>query len=214
MYICKNETCAIAISKAEFPVLMNCPVCQEPLVLVDSVMEPNLSSEDVRLLKNLPYVIAYPLNQTLLEPHLWTRINLLKDTFLNYLKYLGLLTASEFFNSPFNERKIVDLSQKNLAQPSFGSWNAFTCECLHYLKNQKHQFFCTELVTYYETIETDKKSKLYSDEIEIIDSYDGSTHLKKQEATAIGMLINFRNRYLGLIEKAKWASRQLKLEEI
>jgi len=31
-YICQNNTCAIAISKAAFPVPMNCPVCQQPLV--------------------------------------------------------------------------------------------------------------------------------------------------------------------------------------
>ncbi len=41
-----------------------------------------------------------------------------------------------------------------------------------------------------------KKRKLYSGEIEYIDSY-GDPQLKKQVATGIGMLINFRNRYYG-----------------
>lgn len=58
-----------------------------------------LSLEDTTLINSLPYVISYPLKRTLLESHPWTKINLLKDTFLNYLKYLGLLSASEFFNS-------------------------------------------------------------------------------------------------------------------
>ena len=49
---------------------------------------------------------------------------------------------------------------------------------------------------YYQTVETGKKRKLYKGEIEFIDG-NGDIQLKKQEATAIGMLINFRNRYLG-----------------
>lgn len=192
MYSCQNESCALALSKAIFPTAMNCPVCHTLLVS----LEKTLSSEDELLIQSLPYVIAYPLKQTLLEQHAWTRINLFKDTFLNYLKYLGLLTASEFFNSPFKERKIVDLFQQNLAQPSFGNWNAFIRGCMEYLKGQKHQFFCSELVAYYETVETGKKRKLYTGEIEFVDNY-GEIQLKKQEATAIGMLINFRNLYLG-----------------
>ena len=30
-FVCKNTSCALAISKAAFPVAMNCPVCQIPL---------------------------------------------------------------------------------------------------------------------------------------------------------------------------------------
>ena len=157
-----------------------------------------LSQEDIVLLNSLPYVIAFPLQQTLLEKNAPQRLNYFRDTFLNYLKYLGLLTASEFFNSPFKERKIVDLFLQNLAQPSFGSWNAFTRECLLYLKTQNHTFFCPDLADYYETVETGKKRKMYNGEIEVVDSYNGGeTKYIKQTATGIGMLINFRNRYLG-----------------
>lgn len=157
-----------------------------------------LSQEDIVLINCLPYVIAYPLQQTLLEKNAPQRLNYFRDTFLNYLKYLGLLTASEFFNSPFKERKIVDLFLQNLAQPSFGSWNAFTRECLLYLKTQNHTFFCPDLMEYYETIETGKKRKMHNGEIEVVDSYNGGeTKYIKQTATGIGMLINFRNRYLG-----------------
>jgi hypothetical protein len=66
-YICQNSTCAIAISKATFPVPMNCLVCQQPLVELKE--EPLLSEEDEKLIASLPYVIAYPLKQTLLEKH-------------------------------------------------------------------------------------------------------------------------------------------------
>ena len=198
MYTCQTPSCALALSKAVFPMAMNCPVCQTPLSEVIESNESIISPEDNELLEKLPYVIAYPLQQTLLEKNAPQRLNYLRDTFLNYLKYLGLLTASEFFNSPFKERKIVNLFLQNLAQPSFGSWNAFTRECLLYLKTQNHTFFCPDLIEYYETIETGKKRKMYNGEIEVVDSYNGGeTKYIKQTATGIGMLINFRNRYLG-----------------
>ena len=193
-FICTNPSCAIALSKASFPVAMNCPVCQT--LLVNQEEEPAISAEDETLIASIPYVIAYPLRRTLAEKHMWTKVNLLKDTFLNYLKYLGLLSASEFFHSNLKDKKMVALFQQALAEPSFGSWNQYIRETLQFLKDQQHTFFCAELVDYYEAVETGKKRKLYKGEIEYIDS-NGDVQLKKQEATAIGMLINFRNRYLG-----------------
>ena len=193
-YSCQTPNCAIALSKATFPVAMNCPVCQQSLV--EEKKESEISIGDEVLINSLPYVIAYPLKQTLLEKHAWSKINLFKDTFQNYLKYLGLLSASEFFNSELKDKKMVALFQQTLAEPSFGTWNLFIRECLKYLNENKHTYFCKELPNYYETIESGKKRKLYSGEIEYIDG-NGDVQLKKQEATAIGMLINFRNRYLG-----------------
>ena len=116
MFICNSPSCAISISKAEFPVAMPCPVCQTMLSAASSLKE-----EELALLQNLPYVIAYPLRKTLEEKHAWTKINLFKDTFLNYLKYLGLLSASEFFNSPFKDKRMVALFHNTLAEPSFGT---------------------------------------------------------------------------------------------
>jgi tetratricopeptide (TPR) repeat protein len=193
-YICNTPSCAISLSKASFPVSMNCPVCQ--LALTELIEKPLLSEEDELLISNLPYVIAYPLKRTLLEKHPWTKINLLKDTFLNYLKYIGLIAASEFFNSPLKDKKMVSLFQQALAEPSFGSWNQYIRETLSYLKENNHSFFCSDLLSYYDLIESGKKRKLFKGEIEIIDA-NGDIQIKKQEATAIGMLINFRNRYLG-----------------
>jgi tetratricopeptide (TPR) repeat protein len=193
-YICKSHTCAIAISKAAFPVIRNCPVCQQ--ALSEEIENFSISEVDELLIAQLPYVIAFPLKRTLLEKHPWTKINLLKDTFLNYLKYIGLIAASEFFNSSLNERKMVALFQQTLAEPSFGSWNQFIRETLSYLKENNHSFFCEDLVSYYDIVESGKKRKLYKGEIQIIDS-NGDVLIKKQEATAIGMLINFRNRHLG-----------------
>lgn len=192
MYSCKTTSCAIAISKAEFPVAMNCPVCE---TLLSEVIE-SLSKEDIDLIDSLPYVIAYPLQQTLLEKHLPQRINLFKDTFLNYLKYLGLLSASEFFNSDIKDKGMVLLFQQNLIETAFGKWNHYIREIIKFLKEQNHTLFCPELASYYELVETGNKSKKHKGEIEIIDA-NGDIQLKKQEATSIGMLINFRNRYLG-----------------
>ena len=192
MYNCQTPSCAIAISKAEFPVAINCPVCQTPL----SEVVDYLSQEDIALIASLPYVIAYPLQQTLLEKHLPQRINLFKDTFLNYLKYLGLLSASEFFNSDIKDKGMVLLFQQNLIETAFGKWNHYIREIIKFLKEQNHNLFCPELATYYELVETGNKSKKHKGEIEFID-VNGDIQLKKQEATSIGMLINFRNRYLG-----------------
>ena len=50
-FICQNPTCAIAISKAAFPVPMNCPVCQQPLVELKEA--PLLSEEDEKLIMYL-----------------------------------------------------------------------------------------------------------------------------------------------------------------
>lgn len=59
-------------------------------------------------------VIAYPLKRAITEQHAWTKIKLLKDTFLNYLKYLGLVTTSEFFQSPFKDKRMVALFQETI----------------------------------------------------------------------------------------------------
>ncbi len=193
-YICQTPSCALALSKASFPMAMNCPVCQTPLEEKSDII--NLSPDDVALINSLPYVIAYPLKRTLLEKHPPQRLNYFRDTFLNYLKYIGLITASEFFNSPLKDKKMVALFQQALAEPSFGSWNQYIRETLSYLKENYHSFFCSDLLIYYDFIESGKKRKLFKGEIEIMDA-NGDIQIKKQEATAIGMLINFRNRYLG-----------------
>ena len=193
MFICNNHQCSAPENKKGklYPSAMECPFCDLPLDAFESIDE-----SDRLLIDMLPYVIAYPLKKAITENHKGTKINLLKDTFLNYLKYLGLLSASEFFNSPFKDKRMVALFHNTLAEPSFGTWNVFIRETLAFLKEKNHSFFIPELPEYYEKIETGKKRKLFKGEIEFIDS-NGDVQIKKQESTAIGMLINFRNRYLG-----------------
>ena len=194
-YTCHNSICAISISKAAFPVAMNCPVCQTPLEEKLDIIK--LSPDDLALINSLPYVIAYPLKRTLLESHPWTKVNLLKDTFLNYLKYLGLLSASEFFNSDIKDKGMVALFHKNLMETAFGKWNHYIRECLAFLKQQNHTFFYPELLAYYELVETGNKSKKYKGEIEYQDANGDTQIIVQTSITSIGMLINFRNRYLG-----------------
>ena len=192
-FVCSNTECSAPENKKgkAYPSAMDCPFCDEPLVEVFS-----FSEEELSLFANLPYVIAYPLRRAVTEQHPGDKVNLLKDTFLNYLKYMGLLTASEFFHSPFKDKRMVALFQSSIAEPSFGTWNHFIRETIAYLEQNNHTFFCPELPKYYEEVETGKKRKLFKGEIEFIDG-NGDIQYKRQEATAIGLLINFRNRYLG-----------------
>jgi tetratricopeptide (TPR) repeat protein len=170
---------------------MECPYCDVPLIMQSAITE-----EEYALLGGLPYIIAYPLKRTLDEGHYPTKINLLKDTFLNYLKYMGLVSASEFFNSELKNKNMVALFQEALSQPSFGTWNKYIRETLIFLKDANHQFFCPELLAYYDEVEAGPKRKLYKVSDEYI-NFQGETQFTKPESTAINMLIYFRNRFLG-----------------
>jgi len=119
-YICQTSGCIIAFSQATFPAMMNCPMCNQTL------KTPNeLSDLDTELINKLPYIIAEPLKRTILEEHAFSKINLLKDTFLNYLKYLALITASEFFDNPKKDKGMVALFHQSLTATSFGKWNHY-----------------------------------------------------------------------------------------
>lgn len=132
---------------------------------------------DVRMIQTYPYFLAHPYKRALEEEDSFKRLHLLKELFLNYLKYLGLLTASEYFNS---DLKIGDINRafKNfLYRPQFGHWNAFMRSAIHALNEHNHHWFVKELPEYYNENET----KPYA----------------KHGETAIGKLITFRNHYLG-----------------
>ena len=121
-YVSKQEfTKAIKEIKDLIELIVQNPRDQDKLN--EEVKEDLISQKDKILISFLPYLIAFPLEKTLEEEHAWTKINLLKDTLLNYLKFLGLITASEFFNSPLKDKNIISSFYKNLSSPSFGSWN-------------------------------------------------------------------------------------------
>ena len=148
-FICQTPSFAIAISKAEFPVTMNCPVCQTPLT--EAVK--SLSQKDLDLIASLPYVIAYPLKETLLQTDYEKRLHRLGYTFSNFLKYLGLISISEFFNSDIKNRRIVDLFLSQLSEPSFGKWNGFIRECYAELQKEKIDLIFPEFYNFYVQIE-------------------------------------------------------------
>lgn len=81
-FICKNIECSAPENKnwKVYPSAMDCPFCHSPLIEVLSFNEA-----DLQLINSLHYVIAYRLKLAIIEKHAWTKINLLKDTFLNYL---------------------------------------------------------------------------------------------------------------------------------
>ena len=132
---------------------------------------------DSKIMETYPYFLAHPYKRALEEEDAFKRLHLLKEVFLNYLKYLGLLTASEYFNS---DLKIGDINRafKNfLYRPQFGHWNAFMRSAIHALNMHNHTWFVKELPDYYNLIETQPYA------------VNGET--------SIGKLIYFRNHYLG-----------------
>jgi hypothetical protein len=132
---------------------------------------------DSKIIETYPYFLAHPYKRALEEEDSFKRLHLLKEVFLNYLKYLGLLTASEYFNSTL---KIGDINRafKNfLYRPQFGHWNAFMRSAIQALSEHNHHWFVKELPGYYEDVETIPYATLGE--------------------TSIGKLINFRNHYLG-----------------
>ena len=195
MYHCQTPSCAIAISKAEFPVAMNCPVCQTPLSEIIILNESIISLQDNELLQKLPYVIAYPLKETLLQNDYEKRLHRFGYTFINFLKYLGLISISEFFNSDLKNRRIVDLFLSQLGEPSFGKWNAFIRESYAILKKEEVNLVFPEFYNFY--IQIENKDKKFNISEEIIEDFGEVNYSKKNGISSIGMLINFRNRYLG-----------------
>ena len=136
-----------------------------------------LDEQDSRIIETYPYFLAHPYKRALEEEDAFKRLHLLKEVFLNYLKYLGLLTASEYFNS---DLKIGDINRafKNfLYRPQFGHWNAFMRSAIQALNENGHRWFVRELPGYYDEVETQPYAALGE--------------------TPIGKLISFRNHYLG-----------------
>jgi hypothetical protein len=137
----------------------------------------NWDETDSKIIETYPYFLAHPYKRALQEEDNFKRLHLLKEVFLNYLKYLGLLTASEYFNC---DLKIGDINRafKNfLYRPQFGHWNAFMRSAIQALNEHGHEWFVKELPGYYDEVET--------------------TPYAIHGETSISKLINFRNHYLG-----------------
>jgi hypothetical protein len=191
-FVCKNLDCSAPENKKAkvYPSAMECPFCDVSLEEVFS-----FSDEELNLLENLPYVIAYPLKETLLQNDFEKRLHRLGYTFINFLKYLGLISISEFFNSDLKNRKIVDLFLSQLSEPSFGKWNAFIRESYAVLQKEKIELVFPEFYDFY--IQIENKDKKFNLAEEIIEDFGEINYSKKNGLSSIGMLIHFRNKYLG-----------------
>ena len=121
--------------------------------------EQLVDKEDQKIIDTYPYFLAHPYHRALTETEPFKRIHLLKETFLNYLKYLGLVTASEYFSSDLKVKDINRNFKQFLFRPQFGFWNAFMRETVKALRENQHQWFVKELPGYYKKIESEKKAK-------------------------------------------------------
>ena len=150
-------------------------------IQLDSVNAQNssisLDELDTQIIESYPYFLAHPYKRALEEEDSFKRLHLLKEVFLNYLKYLGLLTASEYFNSNLKIGGINRAFKNFMYRPQFGHWNAFMRSAIQALNENGHLWFVKELPGYYEEVETQPYAAIGE--------------------TSIGKLISFRNHYLG-----------------
>lgn len=200
-YKCPTETCVIHQQSTQISVHGACPVCKAPLVEVSNTI---ITPEEQYIIDHYPYVIAYQFKQMLVEQEPRIKLNQFKDTFYNYLKYIGLMTASELLFSELKSRDLVREFRKNLSQPSFGNWNIFTRKALQFLNEQKHEFFIHELPDYYATTDNKKEREM---EI-LIEPDDEPAYREVRKLSAPHALVEFRNKYIGhnqtpIVEKAK-----------
>ena len=201
-HACPNPDCAVHEAGGLFPEAMPCVLCGTPLAEARIAVDPVSSSggartdEERAIVEGYPYVMALPYSRMLQEPDGRNRLELLAYTLQNALKYMGLLVVGEYHASDLRLPKLNDLFRQNLYQPSFGNWNAFLREGISALEAEGHTWRFPEIVEAYRKVETAKKVKKYPTETAYTDD-QGLQAFRKVDGTAIGTLINFRNKYLG-----------------
>jgi hypothetical protein len=141
-----------------------------------------LSEEESRLLDKLPYLIAYPLQDTFQQSDYEKKLHRLAYTFNNFLKYLGLISISEFMHSDFKSRKMIDLFESNIGEPSFGRWNQFIRESYALLFKEKVKLVFPEVYKFYQK-SNEKKFKI---EVELIDDFGDVNYSEKTGICRIG----------------------------
>ena len=175
-YKCITEDCTFNKNNIGLRTQQACPSCNQPLRLNEEAL---IDEQSEAIINEYPYVLAYPYKRAILEQDPYKKIHLLKETFLNYLKYLGLLTASEYFNVDIKLKEFNTNFRELLFRPQFGYWNKFIREGISQLNEANHNWFIKELPAYFKSIETN-----------VFESNTSSL-------TPIGELIHFRNSYLG-----------------
>jgi len=157
-------------------------------------IEPDITEKEI--IHSYPYLIAFPFSEMINERKHLLKIQLLKDVFLNVLKYLGLITVSEYLQSPIKSKVVTRLFREKLYQPQFGHWNHFLRESIAFLQESNHRFCIPELAEVYRKIELAPDRKLYDLEMTYWDEF-GEIHAQQEQVTAISGLIGFRNKYIG-----------------
>ena len=166
------------------------------LKAIECIGNAELDETGKNVIEKYPYLIAFPFREMMNQENPFLKIQLMKDVFLNILKYLGLITAEEYLRSDSQSRAINRLFREKLYQPQFGHWNHFIRETILFLEEENHTFSIPELPAAYREVELQKKPKRYKIEISFTDDL-GDIQTVKQDVTAIEGLINFRNRYIG-----------------
>ena len=64
------------------------------------------------VISNYPYVITYPFKRMLDEEDGRNKLELLAYSFLNLMKYVGLILASDYFNLPFKKNNTNIISDQ------------------------------------------------------------------------------------------------------
>jgi len=151
-----------------------------------------------RIIENYPYLLAYPFYEMLTEKEPFLKLQLMKDLFLNILKYLGILYLTEYLRSSRNSEEINILFRGKMLIPQFGNWNHLIQSIFTFLKQENHVFLIPELLESFSELELGrgKKTRRYKIEIVFTDDF-GDKRTVFQQVSAISALINFRNRYIG-----------------
>lgn len=165
--------------------------------ILEAISDIRLIDEsEEKIIQSYPYPIAYTYKLMLDEKIPSQRILLMKDVLLNILKYLGLLTAAEYFLSDIKSKTINKLFIDKLYQPHYGNWNHFIRETLALLEKEGHRFLVGEIISFYKKVELGGKAGKYKLNTEFTDGFGDKQTIVKR-FTAIGGLIYFRNHFVG-----------------
>ncbi len=199
MYYCKTPGC-IWNKKGYFSHLQGlCQECRQPLIL-----EIEFDELETDVINNYPYIIAYPFKRMIEEQSYFYKFSILKDSFINTLKYLALLVATEYFRSSYKSVEINAFFRERLSRPYYGNWNQFLEMCIEFLESNNHLFFVKELPIAYHKLQTGKQhntikqytiKKEYTDAFGTTKTYRIKVHNNKP--TAINVLLAYRNDELG-----------------
>jgi tetratricopeptide (TPR) repeat protein len=142
-----------------------------------------------------PYMIAHSWRVMTEETEPQMKLVLLKDNFFNALKYITLITASEYFNSDIINKDLTLLFRDKMGKAIMGNWAYFLYVAITVLKENNHKFFVPELVKFLEATEYSKNEGKYKN---VIKSAGGVLKdVFNSNATALNSLIWMRNTFMG-----------------